>query len=70
MSAYRVRPRSSIADPELARAATIELPSHLPYSRPEVPQALLDAIATLRAPREPEMPIVLSLMPMPARSQR
>ncbi len=69
MSDFRVRPRSSIADPELARAATLDLPSTLEHRRPEVPQAMVDAIATIRAPK-PEMPIVLSLMPMPARSQR
>jgi hypothetical protein len=34
------------------------------------PQALLDAVASLRKPAEPELPIVLTLAPVPARSQR
>ncbi len=72
MSAYLLRPRSSIADPELARAATVDLPTSrsIPVSVPRPPQALLDAVASLRRPAEPELPIVLTLAPVPARSQR
>jgi hypothetical protein len=70
MSAYLVRPRSSIADPELARMATVDLPTRRPIRELEPPQALLDAVASIRRPTEPELPIVLSLVPVPARSQR
>jgi len=70
MSAYLVRPRSSIADPELARVATVDLPTGRSIRDLQAPQALLDAIASLRKPSEPELPIVLTLAPVPARSQR
>jgi len=70
MSAYLVRPRSSIADPELARAATVDLPTGRSFRDLQPPQALLDAVASLRKPAEPEPPIVLTLAPVPARSQR
>jgi hypothetical protein len=68
MSAYLVRPRSSIADPELARAATVDLPSG--FQRPNVPEALIDAVEALRARNsEPDLPIVLSLAPVVVRSR-
>ena len=70
MSAYLVRPRSSIADPELARVATVDLPTGRSIRDMQPPQALLDAVASLRKPTEPELPIVLTLAPVPARSQR
>jgi len=70
MSAYLVRSRSSIADPELARAATVDLPVVRVYRTPRPPQALIDAIASIRRPVEPELPIVLTLAPVPARSRR
>jgi hypothetical protein len=71
MSAYLVRPRSSIADPELARAAIVDLPpAGRVYPTPRPPQALIDAIASIRRPVEPELPIVLTLAPVPARSRR
>ncbi|HEY7700910.1 MAG TPA: hypothetical protein VIB02_01260 [Candidatus Limnocylindrales bacterium] len=70
MSAFLVRPRSSIADPELARAATVDLPTGRFVDLPRPPQAVVDAVASLRRPPEPELPIVLSLAPVPARSQR
>jgi hypothetical protein len=70
MSAYLVRPRSSIADPELARAAIVDLPIARVYRTPRPPQVLIDAIAWMRRPVEPELPIVLTLAPVPARSQR
>jgi hypothetical protein len=70
MSAFLVRPRSSIVDPELARAATVDLPTGRSLRDLEPPQALIDALASLRRPVEPELPIILSLAPVPARSQR
>jgi hypothetical protein len=77
MSVYRVRPRSCIADPELARMATVDLPVGFSYHRPETPQALIQlavravaALPTLRGPIEPERTIVMTLAPVPARSQR
>ena len=70
MSAYLVRPRSSIADAELARAATVDLPTGRSFRGVQPPQALLDAVASLRKSAEPELPIVLTLAPVPARSQR
>jgi hypothetical protein len=77
MSAYRVRPRSCIADPELARMATVDLPVGFRYHRPETPQAVvalavraLAALPALRGPVEPERTIVMTLAPVPARSQR
>lgn len=69
MTIIRVRPRSSIADPELARAATVDLPAG--FHRPTVPQALIDAVVALRTKSdEPEAPIILTLAPVPARAQR
>jgi hypothetical protein len=77
MSVYRVRSRSCIADPELARMATVDLPVGFSYHRPETPQALvkvavraLAALPALRRPIEPERTIVMTLAPVPARSQR
>jgi hypothetical protein len=77
MSVYRVRPRSCIADPELARMATVDLPAGFSYHRPETPQALVElavpavaALPSLRGPSEPERTIVMTLAPVPARSQR
>jgi len=70
MSAFLVRPRSSIVDQELARVATVDLPTGRSLRDLEPPQALIDAFASLRRPVEPELPIVLTLAPVPARSQR
>jgi hypothetical protein len=77
MSVYRVRPRSCIADPELARMATVDLPAGFAYHRPETPKALvkvavraLAAIPQIRRPIEPERTIVMTLAPVSARSQR
>ena len=70
MSAFLVRPRSSIADPELARAATVDLPTGRSLRDLEPPQVLIDAVASFRRPAEPDLPIVLTLAPVPARSQR
>jgi hypothetical protein len=66
----RITPRSAIADAELARIATLELPaSHLPH-RPQTPQFVERLIARLteaRAPSEPERVIVMDLVPVQAR---
>ena len=70
MSAFLVRPRSSIADPELARAATVDLPTGRSLRDREPPQVHIDAVASFRRPAEPDLPIVLTLAPVPARSQR
>jgi len=69
MSDLRVRPRSSIVDPELARAATVDLPASRMH-RPAAPQAVLRAVATLRRPTEPDRVIVLSLAPVAVRANR
>jgi hypothetical protein len=64
----RIRPRSAIADPALARATTVDLPEaprwnlQLPTAR-----AILRTLATIRGPMEPEQVIVLTLAPVLAR---
>jgi hypothetical protein len=70
MSDVRIRPRSSIVDPELARAATVDLPVAFADRRPHTPKAIASAIAAFRRPEEPERTIVMTLAPIPARSQR
>jgi len=69
MTQTRIRPRSSIADPELARAAVVDLPAAPTRRRPHTPLALLEAIASFRrtADAEPERVIVLTLAPVAAR---
>ena len=69
MHPIRIRPRSSIADPELARGAVVDLPTAPAPRRLRTPQALLDAVASLRgtSPDEPERVIVLTLVPVAAR---
>lgn len=67
MSSVRIRPRSAIADPELARAATVDLPVGLSLHRPRTPRALLRTIAAIRRPIEPERVIVMTLAPVAAR---
>lgn len=67
MSYVRIRPRSAIADPELARAATVDLPVGRSLHRPRTPRALLRTIAAVRRPIEPERVIVMTLVPVPAR---
>jgi len=73
MPSHRIRPRSSIADAELARAATLDLPaSHMP--RPRTPRGLartvhartLDVLQR-RHGSESEPLIVLTLSPVMAR---
>lgn len=59
----RVRPRSAIADADLARSAVTELPgSHFPW-RDLRPGTLLRVVRSLGGPLEPERVIVV----MPAR---
>ena len=70
MSHVRIRPRSSIVDPELARAATVDLPETVIERRPQTPKALVQAIAALRRPAEPERTIVMTLAPVSARSRQ
>jgi hypothetical protein len=70
--ALRVRPRSAIADPELARAAVTELPGTPLAWRGYGPRALLRAALqtarTLGRPMEPERVIVMPLSVVPATS--
>ena len=70
MSDIRIRARSSIADPELARAAVVDLPTAFMAPHPHTPRALVRAIAALRRPDEPERVIVLNLAPVPVRARR
>ena len=69
MNPIRIRARSSIADPELARAAVVDLPTAARPSRLPTPRGLLDALVSLRGTSvtEPERVIVLTLAPMVAR---
>jgi hypothetical protein len=71
MNVVRIRPRSSIADPERARAAVVDLPTPHALERLQTPGALLSAIASIRvaagAERRREPVIVLSLVPVAAR---
>ena len=68
MKPIRIRPRSSIADPELARSAVVDLPTAA-TARLHTPRALLSAIAAMRGAGtiEPERVIVLTLVPVAAR---
>jgi hypothetical protein len=70
MPDVRIRPRSSIVDPELARAATVDLPVAFTYRRPHTPKALVEAITAIRRPAEPERTIVMTLAPATARTRR
>jgi hypothetical protein len=68
MQPIRIRPRSSIADPELARGAVVDLPTAPTPRRLRTPRALLDAVASFRGTSdEPERVIVLTLVPVAAR---
>ena len=68
MSPPRIRPRSAIADPDLARAATVDLPP-APRSLPRLrrPSAMVKQFATFRRPSQPERVIVMTLVPATAR---
>jgi hypothetical protein len=69
MNPVRIRPRSSIADPELARSAVVDLPAAPAVGRLHTPRTLLAAIASLRGAgaEELERVIVLSLVPVATR---
>lgn len=61
----RVRPRSGIADAELARAAVVDLPAaHMIY-RPHTPAGLVRMVTSLRHPLEPDR-VILPLALVPA----
>jgi len=67
MHPIRIRPRSSIADPELARTAVVDLPAAPEPRRLRAPGAIIEAIASFRREVEPERVIVLTLAPVAAR---
>jgi hypothetical protein len=69
MNPIRIRPRSSIADPDLARAAVVDLPTAPASHRLHRTRALLAAIASFRraGTRDHERVIVLTLVPVAAR---
>jgi hypothetical protein len=69
MATIRIRPRSSIADPELARAAVVDLPTAPVPRRIRTPRVVRDAVASIRGAsvHEPERVIVLTLVPVAAR---
>ena len=69
MNPVRIRPRSSIADPDLARSAVVDLPAVSGVRRLPTARTLLTAIATLRGAgaHELERVIVLSLVPVATR---
>lgn len=71
MTSIRIRPRSSIADPELARSAVVDLPTAPSRPHLHIPLALLGAIASFRRAGEvePERVIVLTLAPVAARQR-
>ena len=67
MTSLRIRPRSAIADPELAREATVDLPGGPTGIRLRTPRAVIRAVTSFRRPIEPERLIVMTLVPVPAR---
>lgn len=69
MSTIRIRPRSAIADAELARMATVDLPQVITLRRPHTPRAVIRAAASMRRTIEPERVIVMTLVPVPARNR-
>jgi hypothetical protein len=71
MTPIRIRPRSSIADPELARAAVVDLPAAPARHSLHTPLALVQAVASFRRTGdvEPERVIVLTLVPVAARQR-
>ena len=70
MSTMHIRPRTAIADAELARAARTDLPGSTPLPRPHTPRALARVIASLLRPLEPDRVIVMTLAAVPARRPR
>jgi hypothetical protein len=71
MTPIRIRPRSSIADPELARAAVVDLPAAPSRRRMHKAVAFLTTVASFRraSELEPERMIVLTLAPVAARQR-
>ena len=71
MNPIRIRPRSSIADPELARAAVVDLPAASSRPRMHTAVAFLTTAASFRraSELEPERLIVLTLAPVAARQR-
>jgi hypothetical protein len=70
MSDVRIRPRSSIADAELARMATVDLPLPITLRRPHTPRAVLRAVAQMQRTIEPERVIVMTLQPVAVSARR
>ena len=66
MSTVRIRPRSAIADADLARHAVVDLPKTFAVHRPHLPVAVTRAVDAIRGPIEPERVIVMPLVPVPA----
>ena len=66
MSLIRIKARSSIADPELARDAVVDLPA-VPVRRLRAPRSVLKAFEAYRGPGRPEPVIILTLVPVIAR---
>jgi hypothetical protein len=67
---FRIRPRSAIADPDLARVATVDLPGTASSTRRvRRPSGLMQRFAGLRRPVEPERVIVMTLAPARVRQR-
>jgi hypothetical protein len=64
MPSPRIRPRTAIADADLARTATVELPVVRQIHRPHTPRGLARTIASFRRPIMPERTIVVTLPPV------
>jgi hypothetical protein len=64
MQSPGIRPRTSIADADLARSATVELPVVRQIHRPHTPRGLARTIASFRRPIMPERTIVVTLPPV------
>lgn len=64
----RIRPRSAIADPDLARVALTELPGSPTAIEGYGPRSLLRMARALGRPMEPERVIVMPLPAVPSPS--
>ena len=64
MQSPRIRPRTAIADADLARTATVELPVVRQIHRPHTPRGLARTISSFRRPIMPERTIVVTLPPV------
>jgi hypothetical protein len=62
----RIRPRSAIADPDLARVAVTDLPSSPVARHGHNPRALVRLVRSMGRPLEPERVIVMPLSTVPA----